>query len=143
MLQRKRPSDEIPTSSMADVAFLLVVYFMLTLTLSAQKGLDFSIPEDEEARVIEPVESVLVEILPSGALEVDRRPLALADLLGYLAPKLERNPEKPIILRPHPEAPYGAMLEVYDVLRQGRDELGLADDIQVALPTEREIAGWI
>ncbi len=132
-------SDEIPTASMADVAFLLVIYFMLTITLSAAKGLDFALPKEDRIRTVEFEKSVLVEIDPDGSLRVDQRFLTLGDLLPYLAPKLELNPQKPVILRPHPRSSYGSMVAVYDVLRQGKDVLNLEQDIQVAIPTEREI----
>ncbi len=131
---------EIPTSSMADIAFLLIIYFMLTVTFSASKGLDFGLDKDEPVTHIEPVEAVLVEIQPDGGLLVDRRPLALDALLKYLAPKLERNPEKPVLLRPDPRSSYGALVAVYDELRQGKERLGLAEEISIALPTEREAA---
>ncbi len=139
-IQRHQHSDEIPTSSMADVAFLLVVYFMVMLTLTATKGLDMSFPpEDDDAVTVDPIESVLVEILASGELVVDQKPTPLTELLGYLAPKLQQNPDKPVILKPHPQSPYGAMLEVYDELRLGPSKLGLTREINVALPTQREI----
>lgn len=140
-LRRYRPSDEIPTSSMADVAFLLVVYFMIMLTLTATQGLDMSFaPEDDNLVTVDPVESVLVEIRPDGALMVDQKPLPLTELLAYLAPRLAQNPDKPVILKPDPQSAYGAMLEVYDELRMGPEKLGLDHEINVALPTEREIA---
>jgi hypothetical protein len=66
--------------------------------------------------------------------------LATLRHLGYLAPKLERNPTKPVILRTDPRASYGAMVAVYDELRQGRHKLGLTEEIRIALPTEREVA---
>jgi biopolymer transport protein ExbD len=138
-IRRFRHSDEIPTSSMADVAFLLVVYFMIMLTFTATKGLDMGLPEDPREVTVDPVESVLVEIQADGRLIVDQRPLALADLLGYLAPRLAQNPDKPVILKPDPKFPYGSMLEVYDELRMGPEKLGLDHEINVALPTEREI----
>ncbi len=34
--------------------------------------------------------------------------------------------------------PYGPMVDVLDELRQGRRRLGLAEEINIALPTERE-----
>lgn len=141
-LHRRSISDEIPTSSMADIAFLLVVYFMLTLTFATTRGLDFGLPKDEPAPVVHRVESVLVEIARGGALTVDSQPMRLDQLLAYLQPKLERNPSKPVILRPSADAEYRHMVAVYDVLRQGRRRLGLADDIQVSLPTEREIMSF-
>jgi hypothetical protein len=75
-------------------------------------------------------------------LIVDGRPMAIDGLLPYLAPKLARDPRKPVIVQPEPRAPYGAMIEVYDELRQGKEKLGLREEIRIALPTQREAARW-
>jgi biopolymer transport protein ExbD len=135
--------SEIPTSSMADIAFLLVIYFMLTITFSATQGLDLSLPKDRDSDdPIDPVESVLVQVHGQGRLTVDGNDMALSGLLPYLEPKLRRNPGKPVILRAVSAAPYGAMVDVLDELRQGKDRLGLEREIQVALPTDREAQLW-
>ncbi len=136
-------TGEIPTSSMADVAFLLVIYFMLTATFTATRGLDLGLPRNPDRPLeIQPVESVLVEVLPTGTLRVDSRPLDLEHLIEYLRPRLEQNPEKPVIVKTDPAAPYGAMVAVLDELRQGKDRLSFAHDIVVALPTAREQEQW-
>lgn len=140
-LKTRVVASEIPTSSMADIAFLLVIYFMLTITFAATQGLDLKLPRDPpEPLKIDPVESVLVEVQGLGRLVVDGREMELGGLLPYLEPKLRRNPDKPVIVRPAPEAPYGAAVDVLDELRQGKARLGLAKEIQIALPTEREAA---
>jgi len=142
-LRRSTSETEIPTSSMADVSFLLIIFFMITATFAATRGLDLTLPENEDRpREIDPVESVLVEAQADGSLVVDERPMPLADLLDYLAPKLARNPDKPVIVTSAPEAPYGAMVAVLDELRHGKDRLGLAEEIAIALPTEREMVAW-
>jgi biopolymer transport protein ExbD len=108
---------------MADIAFLLIIYFMVCSTLAASRGLDFKQPPENPLSVeIDPLESVLVEVLAGGKLIVDSKPMELASILGYLEPKLARNPAKPVILRSHPDAPYGRMVEVFDLLRQGDSE---------------------
>lgn len=143
MRQTRRPHNpEIPTASMADVAFLLVVFFMVTLTLASQRGLDFRPAPEEEVDNVDPIESVLVEILADNSLRVDGRSMALEGLLPYLAPKLEVNPNKPVILRPTGDSRYGQMVVVFDTLRSGEQRLGLSQAIQIALPTEREIASY-
>ena len=43
-LRRFSPGSEIPTSSMADIAFLLIIFFMVTAVFSATKGLAFRLP---------------------------------------------------------------------------------------------------
>jgi biopolymer transport protein ExbD len=84
----RKVSDEIPTASMADITFLLIVYFMVTTTFSATRGLDFALPkEDDTPPVIEKEESVLIEIQPSGQYVVDGRPMPLNEILDYLKPK--------------------------------------------------------
>lgn len=139
----KMPDDEIPTSSMADIAFLLIIYFMVSSTFAATRGLDFTLPKDDDTPpVIEKEDSVLIEITQSGQVVVDQKPMELSAVLEYLKPKLEKNPKKPVILKPQPEAPYGKMVEVFDVLRQGKDTLKLKDEINVTIPTQREIESF-
>lgn len=139
-LNSREASTEIPTSPMADIAFLLVIYFMIATTFAATQGLDFDISEDPDPQPIEPVEAVLVEVLPGGGLQVDGRPLRLKQLLPYLAPKLAQDPGKPVLVRTAPTAPYGATVTVLDELRQARQKLGLERDVVISTPTEREIA---
>jgi biopolymer transport protein ExbD len=135
----RQVSAEIPTASIADITFLLIVYFMVTATLAATRGLDLRFPPADQALEIDPLESVLVAVRPDGGLVVDGSPLPMAGLLGYLRPRLERNPGRPVIVSPDGAAPYGAMVSVLDELRRGRQALGLERDINVALPTEREM----
>lgn len=46
-LTRKKIEAEIPTASMADIVFLLIIFFMLTTTFSVNKGFDFGLPPIE------------------------------------------------------------------------------------------------
>ncbi|MGD2113472.1 MAG: biopolymer transporter ExbD [Acidobacteriota bacterium] len=135
-------SDEIPTASMADIAFLLIIYFMITTTFAATQGLDFQLPQDQdETPQVEKEESVLIEIQSSGQLIVDSQPMQLGDVLEYLKPKLERNPLKPVIIRPDPSAPYGEMVNVFDELRQAEDKIGFQIR-NISIPTQREIEAF-
>jgi biopolymer transport protein ExbD len=118
IVRREVPAD-IPTASMADVAFLLIIFFLVTSIYSVTRGIQFSLPKhDEAALTAEPEAATLIEIASTGALTVDSRPMPLADLPGYLLPKLERNPTKSVILQTSLDAPYHAMTDVFDELRQ-------------------------
>ena len=136
--KRSTVSDEIPTASMADIAFLLIIYFMVTTTFAATRGLDFSLPQEEDTPLVDKEESVLIEIQPGGVLMVDNRSMPLSEVLEYLKPKLERNPMKPVIIRPNEIAEYGYMVDVFDELRQAKDKIGI-EVKNVSIPTQREI----
>jgi len=154
---RRKVSEEIPTSSMADITFLLIITFMLTSTFAATRGLDFALPKDDKAPpIIEKLDSVLITIRPGGALEVDGRTMQLSGVFDYLKPKLDRDPNKPVIIRPEPNAAYGDMVRVYDFLRQIKlvdgkivtrkdvepitnERWDEARNINISIPTQREI----
>jgi biopolymer transport protein ExbD len=118
-LRRAEVPSEIPTASMADVAFLLIIFFLVASFYSVTRGIQFSLPRhDEQALTAEPEAAVLIEIAANGALTVDGRPLRLDQVQGYLAPRLRRNPTKSVILQTSLAAPYRAMTDVFDELRQ-------------------------
>jgi biopolymer transport protein ExbD len=138
-LKKPTVSDEIPTASMADIAFLLIIYFMVTTTFAATRGLDFSLPQEEDTPpMVEKEEAVLIEIQAGGVLIVDQKPMQLGEILEYLKPKLERNPRKPVIIRPQQNAAYGDMVSVFDELRQAKDVIGF-EVKNISIPTQREI----
>ena len=135
-LRRLLPSDAIPTVSLADIAFLLVVFFLVTNLFAATRGLDFGLPaSDERAIVVDRAGAVVVAILPGGALEFDGEPMPPERLADALRPKLAANPTMPVILRPDPDATYGEMIAIYDLLR---GSAGVAAET-IAIPTQREI----
>ena len=124
---------EIPTASMADVAFLLIIFFLVASFYSVTRGIQFSLPrQDEAALTAEPEAAVLIEVESSGALTVDSKPMALAQLRGYVEPKLQRNPTKSVILQTSMDAPYQAMTDVFDELR-------LAGVQNLVIPTSSEL----
>jgi biopolymer transport protein ExbD len=54
MGSRSRPAAEIPSASMADVAFLLLIFFLLVTTIDTDKGIARKLPpmpKTEEAKV--------------------------------------------------------------------------------------------
>jgi biopolymer transport protein ExbD len=136
---KERPQPEIPTASMADIAFLLIVFFMLTTVFSVTKGLDFSLPKEEEEEAEEkPEEAVQIKIEADDSLTVDNKAMMLDDILAYIQPKLERNPNKPVIIQTDPEAHYDAMIGVFDEIRQAPQKIGM-EVRNIAIPTRRDL----
>lgn len=118
-IRRREIPVEIPTASMADVAFLLIIFFLVASFYSVTRGIQFSLPKhDEAALTAEPEAAVLIEIASDSSLRVDDRNMALAGLTGYIGPKLQQNPTKSVILQTSLDAPYQAMTDVFDELRQ-------------------------
>jgi len=137
-IKKKEIQSEIFTGSMADISFLLIIYFMITSAFSATRGLDFALPEDTQTPEIKQEDSIDVHVLRGGAIQVDGTDLSLERLLPYVADKLKQNPDKPVILRTDPDATYGDMIRVFDELRQAPDKIDM-EIKTISIPTRREI----
>lgn len=136
-LRRQGVTSEIPTASMADVAFLLIIFFLVASFYSVTRGIQFSLPKkDEEALTAEPEAAVLIEVARDGALTVDGRRMGLYQVQDYLRPKLARNPTKSVILQTSLDAPYSAMTDVFDELRQ----VGV-ENLVIPTSAQRELYG--
>ena len=134
---------EIPSSSMADIAFLLIIFFMVTAVFSATKGLEFALPKEEnQPPNAESEEAVFIKVAPDGSLTVDCKPMRLGGILDYLEPKLTRDAEKPVILYTDAYAPYQAMISVYDILGSAEAERGFKVK-NISVPTQSEVAEYI
>ena len=137
-IKKKEVPSEIFTGSMADISFLLIIYFMITSAFSATRGLDFALPEDTQTPEIKKEDSIDVHVLRGGAIQVDGEGIALEGLLIYVANKLKQNPDKPVILRTDPDATYGDMIRVFDELRQAPSKIDM-EIKTISIPTRREI----
>jgi biopolymer transport protein ExbD len=136
-IKRRELQVEIPTASMADVAFLLIIFFLVASFYSVTRGIQFSLPKhDEAALTAEPEAATLIEIAANGALTVDSRPMPIEQLRGYLEPRLQRNPTKSVIMQTSLDAPYQAMTDVFDELRQ----VGV-QNLVIPTSTELELYG--
>ena len=143
--RRAHTEAEIPTASMADIAFLLIIFFMVTTVFSATKGLELALPsKEQDEQPAEQQDAVFVHVLPDQLL-VDCKPMQPEDILPYLEPKLTRNPEKPVILYTDPQAEYKDMVRVYDVLAETKgDENPWPFTVKnISIPTQSEVEEYV
>jgi biopolymer transport protein ExbD len=134
--KRLRSPAEVPTSSMADIAFLLIVFFMLTAVFATTEGLQFEYPEDDPTQLdVQPEEAIHIKIIGEGNYIVDRTPMSEAELGGYVQMKMGQNPEKPVIIQTQAEVPYFVMVDVFDLMKYLEVQ-------NISIPTQTEVERW-
>jgi biopolymer transport protein ExbD len=143
-LERRTDTDSsIPTSSMSDIAFLLIIFFMVTAVFAASKGLAMQLPPREsDGGRSDP--GVLIQVGRDG-IRIDCEPIPLEGILSYLEPRLRANPAKPVILYPDHDVEYRRVVEVYDLLIGTRSDDSLAEFTvnHIAVPTSADIADYV
>ena len=117
-----RPTDQIPDSALADVAFLLLIFFLATTTIAEEFGLSLILP----ARGNEPHQvnrQNVLEITTSsdGAVfYVDSKPTPLARIREIVRERQALNENLIVSVAPSRRAPYRAMVDVLDELKLAR-----------------------
>jgi len=119
---RKREREEeveIPTASMADIAFLLIIFFMVTTVFAREKGLKMLLPEKQAQTVKLKSEKMLVlSVNPRGEIFAGDKQISLQDVQSEVKKKLEENPKAIILIKTHELAPYKRMIDVFDEVKQ-------------------------
>ena len=96
---KNKVSANFNMSSMTDIVFLLLIFFMLTSTLVTQNALDLLLPKSENSSTDNPPTTVQIDDIdgkeiPNFYIDADRdNPLDIEDLKRVLIDKLTKKEE--------------------------------------------------
>ena len=120
--KRSNPKAEIPTASMGDIAFLLIIFFMVSTVFSNEMGLQIMPPEKGEEVKVKSKNIAKVFVTKEGNVRVNGEPVDLADLTSTARKMLVENPELIFSIKTDPDAKYEYMITVFDKLRLANAE---------------------
>ncbi len=130
--KKSKVSDEVPTSSMADIAFLLLIFFLVTTVFPKDSGLPIVLPEESEEVEVNQKNILHIVIQPSGVVEVRRgesqqvQTVTPNDIEGIWRQDVSSNPNPIAGEQTHQAAPYKFMIDVLDALQTaGADKISL------------------
>lgn len=115
--KRKRRPAEIPTSSLADIAFLLLVFFLVTTTIDMDKGLTLVLPAPGEEKEIpkENISNLLINA--AGMVMMDEVPLAISEIKNTAKRKMAENPNLIFSVKTDRATDYQKFVSVIDQLK--------------------------
>jgi biopolymer transport protein ExbD len=111
---RRRPLINI--TSLIDVMFLLLIFFMVSSTFREQYGIDVTLPQAETASE-QDVEEHEVVVTEEGELFYGGQLVDEAGLREAMAAQLEADPESVFVLRADEKADFGLALRAMDIAR--------------------------
>ena len=127
--KQRRPMQEINSSSMADIAFLLLVFFLVTTTISMDKGISLVLPSEGNELEVNRKNIVNILMNESGKVLFDDKPIKVNAIRGMVERKLSGNPNLIFSVQTHPRTKYQDYLNVLDQLKEAK-----ATKISIANP---------
>ena len=126
--KKEKAGSEIPTSSMADIAFLLLIFFLVTTTFPKDKGLAIVLPEPGAEAQVSQRNILHLIVQPSGVVEVRRgesqqiQQMRPQEIEGLWRQEVAANPNLIAAVKTHPDAAYRFMIDVLDGLHSANAE---------------------
>lgn len=112
------PMQEIPTASLADISFLLLIFFLSTCMFALEEGIPLVLPGRSSGTLKVKRSAVcVVQTRPDGTITVDKEPATLAQVRRIVETKLADNENLVVVIETHPDSEYGLMVDVLDELR--------------------------
>lgn len=134
--KKKKRSAEIPSASLADIAFLLLIFFLVTTTMDLDKGINLTLPEKggEEVKIKKGnICNLLVNA--SGQVLLDDEPIVISAISDALKKKVEEkgydNEGKPnliVSIKTARETDYDTYIQVLDQVKlSGTTKISIAE----------------
>lgn len=121
---KNKVSAAFSMSSMTDIVFLLLIFFMLTSTLVTTNALDLVLPNSTAQTVKK--QSVSVSINENFEYFIDKEAVELKYIEAQLIDKLAGQDEQVVVLRVDKSVPIEYAVEVMDIAYRNKFKIVLA-----------------
>jgi biopolymer transport protein ExbD len=114
---------------MSDLAFLLLVFFVVTTTFAVEEGIPLALSGRTQATTRVDVRDVLeIRALADGSVETDGKKITVSEVRPLVEQRLANNSDLIVLLATHRNAEYGLMIDLLD-------EVKLANCRRISLKT--------
>jgi biopolymer transport protein ExbD len=125
----KQITTEISSASLSDIAFLLLIFFIVTTIFALEEGIPLVLPGQQSTSVKVKRQNILVvEAHANGSIVVDKQVVPMSQIRSLVERRLAENEKLVVVIETHPDSEYGLMIDILDELR-------LADARRISLKT--------
>jgi biopolymer transport protein ExbD len=124
-----KPYDDINVTPMLDLAYVLLVIFII-MTTAAVQGIKVNLPKASNSPSLSKPTTKAITITADGKIFLDTYPVSLGELEERLRQHKALNPEFPVVVKGDAKIQYEMVIQVLDML-------GRLDITQLGLVTQK------
>jgi biopolymer transport protein ExbD len=121
-----KPYDDINITPMLDLAYVLLIIFIIMTTASVQ-GMKVNLPRASSQPSLAQNKTKAVTITNDGKIFLDTIPVSLSELEQRLVQEKAINPDFPVVIKGDSQTQYQTVMDVLDLLgKLNITQVGLA-----------------
>ena len=113
-------NTDIPTASMADIAFLLLIFFMATTIFKMEEGLPVTLPRAEAGQQVPREQTTHVWVMSAREISINDNLIAMSDIVPILAAQVAEQPTLLVGLNIDQSVPWEIAAEVIEQLKEAQ-----------------------
>jgi len=110
--------SKVPTSSMADIAFLLLIFFMVTTIFKLEEGLPVTLPRAEAAVKVPRQQISHIWVQSANRMTIDDNLITMVDIVPIMQAKRGEDPALIVGLNIDRSVPWEIAGEVIEMLKE-------------------------
>ena len=130
---RLQPLSPLPMATMADVAFLLIIFFLLTSTFARDTGLDIALPKAMTSESL-PKREITIWVNSQGQVRINETWIKPEDIISALRAEFAAAHVKGVTIRGDERVPYGTIVTVMDAAKLLGADITLAAEVEAGTP---------
>ncbi len=111
-LRRRKLVDPLESGSLSDLAFLLIIYFIVIAGFNVNMGYLLNLPSRDSQRIVNTEDLVRLKLDSKGILEFSGIPMPLAESENKMRQALQARPNLTVVLTIHPESPWQSVVDI-------------------------------
>ena len=115
--QHLEKGGEIPTASLADIVFLLLIFFLVTTSMNPDKGLGLTLPPPGEAVKLTKEDVLSVYVNAEGEILIGEEIITPDQIRDRVEKRLRENPKLVVSLVTDAKADYNSMITALDEIK--------------------------
>ena len=113
----KKPAPGIPTATMGDIVFLLLIFFMATTIFKQENGLDVTLPRAEASKKQSSEQLANIWVDQKGRVSINDKLVYLPDIQAVMKRRMESNPLLVVAFKADSRVRYEVMNSIMEELK--------------------------
>jgi biopolymer transport protein ExbD len=117
-IKRRNRFDIANSGTLSDLAFLLIVFFIVIAVFNINQGFILQLPRLNSKKLVNTEDIIKVRLDGDGALMLDKRAIGTRELEDQITRKLADHPNMTFLLNIHPDVAYQKVVQIVELVKK-------------------------